>query len=70
MVINTTEGAQAIGDSFSIRNSSLLNNVPQYTTIAGAAAVICSIKVLKSNQSSNYNGLEVNSLQSYVKNST
>jgi carbamoyl-phosphate synthase large subunit len=69
MVINTTEGAQAIGDSFSIRNSSLLNNVPQYTTIAGASAAIRSIKVLKSNQTGNYNGLEVNSLQFYVKNS-
>ena len=67
MVINTTEGAQAIGDSFSIRNSSLLNNVPQYTTIAGAAAAISSIKVLKSNKSDNYNVLEVNPLQFYVK---
>ncbi|MEE2998848.1 MAG: carbamoyl-phosphate synthase large subunit [Pseudomonadota bacterium] len=69
MVINTTEGAQAIYDSFSIRNTSLLKNIPQYTTISGAAAAIKAIKVLKINQSGCYNGLEVNSLQSYVKQS-
>ncbi len=69
MVINTTEGAQAIYDSFSIRNTSLLKNIPQYTTISGAAAAIKAIKVLKINQSGCYNGLEVNSLQSYVKHS-
>ena len=67
MVINTTEGAQAIYDSFSIRNTSLLNNIPQYTTISGAAAAIKAIKVLKTNQSGCYNGLEVNPLQSYVR---
>ena len=69
MVINTTEGPQAIADSFSIRNSSLLNNVPQYTTITGAAAAISAIKVLKINQSDNYNGLEVKPLQFYVNQS-
>jgi len=69
MVINTTEGPQAITDSFSIRNSSLLNNVPQYTTITGAAAAISAIKVLKINQSDNYNGLEVKPLQFYVNQS-
>jgi carbamoyl-phosphate synthase large subunit len=70
MIINTTEGTQAIGDSFSIRNSSLLNNVPQYTTIAGAAAAISSIKVLKINQSGSENGLEVRPLQFYVGSSS
>ena len=69
MVINTTEGPQAIADSFSIRNSSLLNNVPQYTTITGAAAAISAIKVLKINRSDNYNGLEVKPLQFYVNQS-
>ena len=62
-----SEETTNFGDSFSIRNSSLLNNVPQYTTIAGAAAAISSIKVLKSNKSDNYNVLEVNPLQFYVK---
>jgi carbamoyl-phosphate synthase large subunit len=66
MIINTTEGAEAIDDSFSIRNSSLLNNVPQYTTIAGARAAISAIKILKINQSENTHGLEVRPLQFYI----
>ena len=66
MIINTTEGAQAVADSFSIRNSSLLNNVPQYTTISGAVAAIGAIKVLKFNHSENKNGLEVRPIQFYV----
>jgi carbamoyl-phosphate synthase large subunit len=66
MIINTTDGAEAIGDSFSIRNSSLLNNVPQYTTIAGARAAISAIKILKINQSENVHGLEVRPLQFYI----
>jgi carbamoyl-phosphate synthase large subunit len=67
MIINTTEGAQAVSDSFSIRNSSLLNNVPQYTTISGAVAAISAIKILKFNQSEDENGLEVRPIQFYTK---
>ncbi len=59
LVINTTEGAQAIADSFSIRRSALINNVPHYTTIAGAAAVVEAIEALS------VSSLEVASLQSY-----
>jgi len=40
LVINTTEGAQAIRDSYSIRRNALLEAVPYFTTIsAGVAAV-------------------------------
>jgi carbamoyl-phosphate synthase large subunit len=60
MIINTTEGAQAIKDSFSIRRSALMNNVPHYTTIAGAAATVDAIAALKEGD-----GLEVAPLQSY-----
>ena len=43
LVINTTEGAQAIRDSMSIRRSALMKNVPHYTTISGAAAAVEAI---------------------------
>jgi carbamoyl-phosphate synthase large subunit len=46
LVINTTEGAQAIKDSFSIRRSALINNVPHYTTISGASAAVDAIEAL------------------------
>ena len=59
LVINTTEGAQAIADSFSIRRSALTNNVPYYTTMAGAQAAVEAIAALRGD------GLEVAPLQSY-----
>ena len=36
IVFNTTEGAKALADSFSIRRSALLYHIPYYTTLAGA----------------------------------
>jgi carbamoyl-phosphate synthase large subunit len=66
MIINTTEGAQAIADSFSIRNSALTNNIPHYTTMSGASAATSAIRVQKSKVSGTEKGLEVAPLQSYV----
>ena len=40
LVVNTTEGKQAITDSFSIRRESLQNKATYCTTIAGAKATI------------------------------
>ncbi len=60
LVINTTEGAQAIRDSFSIRRSALMKNIPHYTTIAGAAAAVDAIEALLAGA-----GLDVAPLQSY-----
>ena len=60
LVINTTEGAQAIRDSFSIRRSALMKIVPHYTTIAGAAAAVDAIEALLAGD-----GLDVAPLQSY-----
>ncbi len=34
LVFNTTEGAAAMADSYSIRRTALMNNVPYYTTLA------------------------------------
>ncbi len=59
LVINTTEGAQAIEDSYSIRRSALINNVPHYTTMTGATAAVGAIESLGDG------GLEVAPLQSY-----
>ena len=59
LVVNTTEGAQAIADSFSIRRSALTNNVPHYTTVAGAWAAAHAIKALRSG------ALDVKPLQAY-----
>ena len=61
LVINTTEGAQAIVDSFSIRETALLEKIPYYTTVAGALAAAQAIATLRAGS------LEVASLQSYSK---
>jgi len=59
LIFNTTEGASAIKDSFTLRRSAINNKVPYYTTMAGAKAVVEAIKEL-----SNKN-LEISSLQKY-----
>ncbi len=59
MVINTTEGAEAIRDSFEIRSTALKLKVPYYTTAAGATAASKAIGNLREG------ALEVASLQSY-----
>ena len=47
LVINTTEGAESIQDSFSIRRSALEFQVPYFTTVAGAGAAVEGIARLK-----------------------
>ena len=59
MVINTTEGPKALGDSRSLRRAALLHKVPYYTTLAGAIAAAEGIRAYRSGD------LEVRSLQSY-----
>jgi carbamoyl-phosphate synthase large subunit len=59
LVFNTTEGAQAISDSRSMRRAALLNKVPYYTTLAGSVAAAKGIAAHKSGS------LEVRPLQSY-----
>jgi len=43
-IVNTTEGAQAIADSFTIRRTALQRKVSYTTTIAGALAICMAIK--------------------------
>jgi len=59
LIFNTTEGAQAIADSFSLRRSALTIGIPYYTTVAGARAAVQAIAALRAGS------LEVASLQSY-----
>jgi carbamoyl-phosphate synthase large subunit len=59
LVFNTTEGAQALADSRSLRRAALLHKVPYYTTIAEAAAVSLGIEAYRAGS------LEVRPLQSY-----
>ncbi len=60
LIFNTTEGAQSITDSYELRRTALLHNIPYYTTTRGAISAMEAIKVLKSSS------LEVKPLQSYV----
>ena len=59
LVINTTQGRQAITDSFSLRRSALTNDIPYFTTIAAAQNAILSIKSLLKKE------LQVKPLQHY-----
>ncbi len=61
LVFNTTEGAKALIDSKDIRRTALLNQIPYYTTVSGAAAVTKAIRALKADI------LKVAPLQSYAK---
>jgi carbamoyl-phosphate synthase large subunit len=60
MVVNTTSaGVQTIRDSFSIRRSALVKDVPYFTTMAAARAAVSAILAL------NRGALDVRSLQEY-----
>ncbi|HEX5779764.1 MAG TPA: carbamoyl-phosphate synthase large subunit, partial [Xanthobacteraceae bacterium] len=61
LVFNTTEGAQALTDSRSLRRAALLHKVPYYTTLSGAIAAARGIKAYLGGD------LEVRALQSYFK---
>ncbi|MEJ0013492.1 MAG: carbamoyl-phosphate synthase large subunit [Bauldia sp.] len=60
LVFNTTDGAQAVSDSRSLRRAALLHKVPYYTTIAGAVAASLGIEAYKRGE------LDVRPLQEYV----
>jgi carbamoyl-phosphate synthase large subunit len=59
LVFNTTEGAQALADSKSLRRAALLHKVPYYTTLAGALAAAEGVKAFRAGE------LEVRALQEY-----
>ncbi len=61
LVFNTTDGQKALSDSKSLRRATLMQKVPYYTTLAGAAAVAEAIAALKAGS------LEVRPLQDYFR---
>jgi carbamoyl-phosphate synthase large subunit len=61
LVFNTTEGAQALADSRSLRRAALLHKVPYYTTLAGAIAAAQGIRAYVSGD------LEARALQDYFR---
>ncbi|MCX7356855.1 MAG: carbamoyl-phosphate synthase large subunit [Alphaproteobacteria bacterium] len=61
LLFNTTEGAQSYRDSYSIRRTALVQNIPYYTTVSGARAAIQAIRLLKSGAP-----LGVRALQAYA----
>jgi carbamoyl-phosphate synthase large subunit len=46
LIVNTTEGRQAIADSFAIRRTAVQHKVPYFTTMAGAKAMVMAIREL------------------------
>ncbi|MCA3570274.1 MAG: carbamoyl phosphate synthase large subunit, partial [Bradyrhizobium sp.] len=64
LVLNTTEGAQSLKDSQSIRASALYGKVPYFTTAAAGVAAVKAIAAMRQQK------LEVRSLQSYYSSLT
>ncbi len=59
MVINTPEGKHSQQDSYQLRRTALMHDVPYFTTIAGAAAAVAAIESTLGQQ------IGVKSLQEY-----
>ncbi|MFN7702480.1 MAG: carbamoyl phosphate synthase large subunit, partial [Deltaproteobacteria bacterium] len=59
VVINTTEGAQAIRDSYTLRRQTLVSGIPYFTTIAAAAAAVDALEARR------VGPLAVRSIQEY-----
>jgi len=62
LVFNTAQGAPAIRDSFSLRQTALKNTIPYYTTVSGSRAAVEAIKSMKNDM------LGVKSIQDYLPN--
>ncbi len=59
LMFNTTEGKQAIQDSYELRNTALVMKVPYFTTMAASKAAVGALKALKAGN------LQVKRLQDY-----
>ena len=60
MVVNTTQGAREVKDSYSIRRQTLLKNIPYFTTIAAALAACDALESARGD-----GGIRVRSLQEW-----
>jgi carbamoyl-phosphate synthase large subunit len=45
LVVNTTQGAKAIRDSYAIRRNALLGTIPYFTTMSAALAAVAALEV-------------------------
>ena len=63
LLMNTTEGAAAIADSYSIRRTALLCKTPYTTTIPGAKALARALEAIAESK----HGLTVRPLQAYFQ---
>ena len=61
LVFNTTEGANAMKDSFSLREAALMQSIPYYTTVSGCKCAAMAIRAMRKGK------LEVAPLQSYFE---
>ena len=61
LLFNTTEGIQAVADSYTLRRTALTHGIPYYTTVAGARAAVLAIASLRAGS------LDVAPLQSYFR---
>jgi carbamoyl-phosphate synthase large subunit len=61
LVVNTTQGAKAIADSYSIRRNALLANIPYFTTLSAALAAVDALEF--AHQAHGY--VEVRSIQEW-----
>jgi carbamoyl-phosphate synthase large subunit len=60
LVVNTTEGAQSLADSFDIRRTALMQGISYYTTLAGARAAVRAITAARTGR------FDVRPLQAYA----
>ncbi len=60
LVVNTTEGAQSLADSFDIRRTALMQGISYYTTLAGARASVRAITAARTGR------FQVRPLQAYA----
>ena len=63
LVVNTTEGAKEVRDSYSLRRQTLLSGVPYFTTMAAALAMVDGIEATSGEM------VRVRSLQEWAKQS-
>jgi carbamoyl-phosphate synthase large subunit len=61
IVVNTTLGAKAVHDSYSLRRQTLLANIPYFTTIAAALAACDALEAAQGDPE-----LRVRSLQEWA----
>jgi len=59
LVFNTTDGKQALADSFSIRRTALMMKIPYYTTASGSLAAAQAIAAVRHGE------MDVRPIQSY-----